>query len=244
MSEHKEDSGDKAIIHKSQAALTALSCASERELRVPCYCEENVWRLAYRRLYGGGSSKGENKDNRYYVVFVSNEERCCPMFSQLARDDADEPCFWDYHVLFISTPGLDVNGAEKSLVWDVDSHLPYPTEVSDYLESVFREECFREEYRAQLAPRFRVVEAENYLKYFFSDRRHMIDPKTGEWREPPPKYECILFNKPTQDGVADGKQSNLDDYIDMTTNNGDANEDTSYMGIVYNLGDFRKRFCS
>lgn len=72
----------------------------------------------------------------------------------------------------------------------------------------------------------------------------MLDPKTGEWREPPPKYECILFNKPTENGVADGKQSNLDDYIDMTTNTEDANEDTSYMGIVYNLGDFRKRFCS
>ena len=36
------------------AAETALSCASDRDLRVPCYCEENVWRLAHRRLRGGG----------------------------------------------------------------------------------------------------------------------------------------------------------------------------------------------
>lgn len=244
MSEHEEDSDGDAM-HKSQAALTALSCASERELRVPCYCEENVWRLAYRRLHGGGSSKGENnKDTRYYVVFVSNEARCCPMFSQLAQDDADEPCFWDYHVLLISSSGSDVNGAEKSLVWDVDSHLPFPTKVSDYLASVFREECFRREYRAQLAPRFRVITGADYLKCFFSDRKHMIDPKTGEWREPPPTYECILFNKPTEEGVTDGKQSNLDDYINMTTNIEDANEDTSSMGIVYNLGEFRQKFCS
>lgn len=237
MSEHE-------AMHKSQAALTALSCASERELRVPCYCEENVWRLAYRRLNGGGSSEGENKDNRYYVVFVSNEERCCPMFSQLAQDDADEPCFWDYHVLLISSSGPGVNGTEKCLVWDMDSHLPFPTEVSDYLASVFREECFRREFRAQLAPRFRVIEAEDYLKYFFSDRKHMIDPKTGEWREPPPKYDCILFNRPPEEGVTNGKQSNLDDYIDMTTDTDDANEGSSSMGIVYNLGGFRKRFCS
>lgn len=237
----KDLGGD--AIHKSEAAITALSCPSERELRVPCYCEENVWRLAYRRLYGEESSKGNTKDVCYRVVYVSNEERCCPMFSQLAQDDADEPCFWDYHVLLVGSSALDVNSPEEVLVWDMDSHLPYPTKVSDYLTNVFREEYFRKEYRAQLAPRFRVIEAEDYLRHFFSDRKHMIDPKTGEWRKPPPNYDCILFNRPTEEGVANGKQSNLDDYINMTKNTGDANEN-SCMGVIYNLGEFRERFCS
>lgn len=230
----KDCGGD--AIHESQAALSALSCASERDLRAPCYCEENVWRLAYRRLYGG-EPKGENRDHRYYVVFVSNASRCCPMFSQLAQDDADEPCFWDYHVVLMSS------GAGKSLVWDIDSHLPYPTTVSDYLACVFREECFREEYRAKLAPRFRVVGAEDYLRCFCSDRKHMIDPKTGKWREAPPDYDCILFNRPAKEGITSGKQSNLDDYIDMTKCTEGDDEDAS-MGIVYNLNEFRERFCS
>ena len=236
MSEHADHARgggrlSEAAIHESEAALTAVSCSTERELRVPCYCEENVWRLAYRRIYGRRET-----DERLYVVFVSNEERCCPMFSQLAQDDPDEPCFWDYHVLLIgsSSSAVEANGADKCPVWDVDSRLPYPTPVSVYLTTVFREECFREEYRTRLAPRFRVIRAEHYLQYFFSDRKHMIDPEKGEWRATPPDYECI--------GVTSGKQSNLDDYID-TTSAGGGDEEAS-MGIVSSLDEFRRRFCS
>lgn len=159
-------------IHQSEAAQSALSCPSERELRVPCYCEENVWRLAYRRLYQKTSiaiSSPEERNEltsqaqldtsmKYYVVFVSNEEKCCPMYCQLASDDPNKPCFWDYHVILVGTPAVATrNGhaANSSIVIDMDSHLPFPCPVADYLSSAFREDCFRREYREKMAPRFR-----------------------------------------------------------------------------------------
>jgi len=175
-------------IHQSEAAQSALSCPSERELRVPCYCEENVWRLAYRRLYqkasitsssstNGAISSPEERNELtsqaqldttstrmdYYVVFVSNEEKCCPMFCQLANCDPNEPCFWDYHVFLLGTPVATRNGhtasnkqeTNNNVVIDMDSHLPFPCPVAEYLSNAFREESFRREYREKLAPRFR-----------------------------------------------------------------------------------------
>ena len=160
-----------ASIHQSEAARSALSCPSERELRVPCYCEENVWRLAYRRLYRKSSSTTNNPhvtatsiraqqdiDYIYHVVFISNKEKCVPMFCQRAMDDPDDPCFWDYHVILVGTPRMakrTCGNAGSSIVIDMDSHLPYPCPVADYLSNAFRVECFRPEYREKLAPRFR-----------------------------------------------------------------------------------------
>jgi len=64
--------------NKNSAGATARSCIKEKNLRAPCYCEENVWRLAYHRTMGdlGGGEINNSKENEeYYVVFVSNEER-------------------------------------------------------------------------------------------------------------------------------------------------------------------------
>jgi hypothetical protein len=105
----------------NSAGATAISCRSEQDLRVACFCEENVWRLAYRRLFGASSlstasssssssssvlqltnsSTIDKENEEYYVVFVSNDEKCCPMLNQKASRHVDEPCFWDYHVILI-----------------------------------------------------------------------------------------------------------------------------------------------
>jgi len=68
----------------NSAGETARTCSSELKLRTACYCEENVWRLAYRRLKGplnetnqtnDRASAGGKENQEDYVVFISNEQR-------------------------------------------------------------------------------------------------------------------------------------------------------------------------
>ena len=56
------------------AEESALNAPSDEALRVPYYCEENVWRLLYRK-------KHECPDDRFWVVFISNtiKVRKCSM---------------------------------------------------------------------------------------------------------------------------------------------------------------------
>jgi N-terminal glutamine amidase len=172
------------------AASTALSAPSDHALRVPFYCEENVWRIAYRKLHRVPPLKDilyESSTSKYFVLFISNERTSVPMFHQRASSaPAEKPCVWDYHVLLLEVDGLE----HKVLVYDVDTTLvSYPIPLSDYLSATFArvEQCFPE-----YAPLFRLVPAELYLQYFASDRCHMYNTKKKAWNEPPPHYLCIL----------------------------------------------------
>ena len=94
------------------AESTAIlpSITSDHDLRVSCYCEENAWRLVYRHLHYQKQQTTNSSNNcNYFVVFVSNDKRCCPYFNQRAKpkptstDDIstmDYVC-WDYHVIVI-----------------------------------------------------------------------------------------------------------------------------------------------
>ena len=73
------------LLVSTEAAKSALQATSDESLRVPCYCEENVWRLAYQR------SRQQNSGEDYHVAFVSNPKGCVPMFEQLAAEDRDQP---------------------------------------------------------------------------------------------------------------------------------------------------------
>ncbi len=73
------------LLVSTEAAKSALQATSDESLRVPCYCEENVWRLAYRK------SRLQRSGEAYYVAFVSNPKGCVPMFEQLAAEDRDQP---------------------------------------------------------------------------------------------------------------------------------------------------------
>lgn len=249
---------------------TALSCLSEQELRVPCYCEENVWRLAYRRTHADTSKEEEDaihavhngekireeKDERLvsqnYVVFISNEQRCCPMFAQRASKNPKEACFWDYHVIFIQNIAswkTDGNPADTNMkkywqratVFDVDSRLPYACELEAYLEATFPDLNFNTENdRKKYAPLFRVVRAELYLENFYSDRMHMYNNETGKWNAPPPTYDCIMNQKqnPAKENEK-GNSSNLADYVSMrykhTQEDGTKNTPQSVFGEVLSL---------
>ena len=73
-------------MRSSEAAKSALEATSDSSLRVPCYCEENVWRLAYRKVYQQQQTRGT-----YHVAFVSNPKGCVPMYEQLAADNKRTP---------------------------------------------------------------------------------------------------------------------------------------------------------
>lgn len=166
------------------AAKTALEAPSDRSLRVPCYCEENIWRLAYRKVHEQSTSstttsttspaRSRSPSTSYHVAFVSNPAGCVPMFQQLAAaggfDDPSnpsKPVFWDYHVLLISVTndvarenrdGHDGDGGRRTTragsasVWDVDSLLPCPCPIDDYLKAVFPN---YDEWPNKYAPFFR-----------------------------------------------------------------------------------------
>jgi hypothetical protein len=71
-----------ALDSVNSAGAKAMKCSSEKKIRTPSYCEENVWRLAYRRLKGSAADTGvtsSGKENEeYYVVFISNDGRLVP----------------------------------------------------------------------------------------------------------------------------------------------------------------------
>lgn len=105
------------------AAKSALDAPSDASLRVPCYCEENVWRLAFRKLSqrrqprpDASTEVGQAYDTALYAVFVSNPKGCVPMFQQQASTHRERPVFWDYHVILLQeTKGTDTKESRPVL---------------------------------------------------------------------------------------------------------------------------------
>jgi protein N-terminal glutamine amidohydrolase len=175
----------------NEATQSAVEAPSDQDLRVPCYCEENVYRLVSRKLVGATRTNSV----QYYVVFVSSEMQCVPMCYQLAAKTPTSICVWDYHVIV-----LQVSEDGSCHVLDMDSHLPYPCPLETYVQY-----SFPDQLPVHYAPLFRVVRAETFLQCFYSDRKHMIKDD-GTWSAVPPTYRCIQ----TEEG------SNLDNYRIMT----------------------------
>ena len=242
--------------HPESATSTAMAARADRDLRVPCFCEENVWRLAYRKLYlkaepAQSRAKSLNSNDvqpqagynsSYYVIFVSNKNKCVCFYHQLANSDPLSPVFWDYHVLLIEQRHTSKNDEIQSttLVWDMDSHLPYPCPLEYYVEASFRSIADYQEmgsndrkiYLTQLervSPCFRVIPAEKFLENFSSDRSHMWDAIKKKWSATPPTYDPIM-----PDGI---KHSNLSIYIDMISR-----QDDAVYGSVLSQEQFGRRF--
>ncbi|KAG7372331.1 glutamine amidase [Nitzschia inconspicua] len=177
------------------AAQSALDAPTDVSLRVPCYCEENVWRLAFRKLYQQQYDTALS-NLQFFVVFVSNPKACVPMFHQLASTNRNKPIFWDYHVILVSTGTVRNDGDDtarpSSLVWDMDSHLSCPCPFQEYIDAVFWD---YHKWPHEYTPHFRVVDAMSFLRHFSSDRSHMLQ-SDGTWNATPPPYDCILQQQP------------------------------------------------
>jgi protein N-terminal glutamine amidohydrolase len=126
------------------------------------FCEENVWHLAQER-----AGRAD-----VHAVFVTNRTQQVALWRQRAGD----PVIWDYHVVLLD--GGDVVDLDTTI--EGGPTLPVPV----WLKGTFRSAP------EALAPRFRVVAAEDLLRTFASDRSHMREPD-GTARKPFPEWPAI-----------------------------------------------------
>ena len=212
---------------KSAESTALQSSSDDHDLRVACYCEENAWRLAYRYINNTENNNNNNSDDdidwNYYIVFISNDQKCCPMFKQraLSEDDPNEYVCWDYHVIVMRTQQNSTTTATATTtqILDIDTWIrPYPTPLSQYLDESFphaSDPTFNKLY----LPFFHVIKAEDFIREFYSDRSHMF--KNGKWSSPPPDYPPIMnglkiITNNNHDGNERMVGSNLDSYISMS----------------------------
>ncbi|XP_068660523.1 protein N-terminal glutamine amidohydrolase isoform X3 [Aristolochia californica] len=163
-----------------------------------------------------GVTDGEGRD--LFAVFISNENRRIPLWHQKASSRTEGLILWDYHVLCIQRHG---RGNALHQVWDLDTTLPFPVPLDQYVAEAVRPSLTLDSCFTRL---FRVVHAPLFLRCFASDRRHMKNPN-GHWMSPPPTYEPII--------AEDGAIYNLDKYIQMSAKD-----------VVTNTGDLVERIFS
>ena len=180
-----------------------------------CYCEENVWKLCQMIQVKDPSLLADTK-----VVFVSNFAKKVAFWCQKSgKDNKNVPVVWDYHVILIH------KGQKDWLTYDLDTTLDFPTSIEDYFMKSF---CPDIKKSSSYKPMFRVVDSEDFLEHFSSDRSHMKN-KYGEWLADPPQYPAI---------VCKGVRSNLKKYINMVELN------NKNFGKVFKCDEFFESFCS
>ncbi|XP_020085757.1 protein N-terminal glutamine amidohydrolase, partial [Ananas comosus] len=160
--------------------------------------EENVYFLC-KKLISIGVADTVGVD--LFVVFISNEEKKVPLWHQKASNSIDGLVVWDYHVICIQSK--QKQGNDIDLVWDLDTTLPFPFLLNQYIPEAIRPLSFGHSMYSRL---FRVVHAPIFLRSFASDRSHMKDP-SGNWISSPPVYDPIV--------AEDGTTNNLNEYIQM-----------------------------
>ncbi|KAK5884183.1 hypothetical protein CesoFtcFv8_020438 [Champsocephalus esox] len=111
------------------------------------------------------------------------------------RDGGGQPVVWDYHVVLLQA-------SSSSVVYDLDSELPFPCSLKRYSSEALRSE---RGIRPAYHRKFRVVPAHSFLLNFASDRSHMKN-SDGSWKMPPPLTPPIHTTE---------SRMNLDDFISM-----------------------------
>jgi hypothetical protein len=164
----------------------------------PLFCEENVFRFLQFLRKAPTAFSSTVAGCRAWSLFISNPGRSVAMLCQ--KSSPRGSVVWDYHVVALVEP--DLRGSlEPLLVCDSDSSLPFPCPLQRYLKS-----SFPEAPAPRYSPRFRLVEAEDYLRELASDRSHMLD-SSGRWLAPPPPWPAP--------GEGSGRVPNLMDFVDM-----------------------------
>lgn len=161
----------------------------------PLFCEENVWWLA-RRLIDDG-----NHPDRLTVWLMSNPTGTCLMCRQLAGGE-DGLVAWDYHV------ALQCRDDTGDWIYDLDSQLPFPAPTARYLHETFP---VQSRLPAHLRTTLRLIPAQDFLAYFWSDRSHM------RGRIPPAAFPDYPIIAPP----ADKPRISLGEYRDPTCQPGD-----------------------
>ncbi|EKX47527.1 hypothetical protein GUITHDRAFT_69371 [Guillardia theta CCMP2712] len=149
-----------------------------------CYCEENVYLLCKQLCQPPLSQSVE----KAWAIWISNENKTVAVWRQGGGGrayDEEGLAVWDYHVI------CAVKYQDRSpVIYDLDTTLPFPSPLQAYIRRAFRPQA---SIRSSFRPRFRVVEARQYLENFSSDRSHMLKAGGGgEFVAKPPSYPCIL----------------------------------------------------
>jgi hypothetical protein len=179
----------------------------------PYYCEENVWWLC---------QAPELHEVERRVVFITNRGRSCHLCAQRAGDVAAGvgrgEVVWDYHVVLFT--------AQKGgwQVWDQDSLLGMPVMARRYLASTFARTPMLPK---RFWPMFRVVAADDFLRLFSTDRRHMRRAD-GSYLQPPPPWPA-----PRPANMAEAHT--LPRFIDLA-------EAAPLFGDVLDLAEAERRF--
>jgi hypothetical protein len=134
----------------------------QRQAYQPFFCEENVWHLLRSAELQGPRA----------ALFVTNATRSVAMWGQRAA--RRDPVVWDYHVVALL--------CEPALVLDLDDRERVDRPLAAWLAHAFRPGT-----EPQFAPRFRLVDGDEFLAVFSSDRSHMRDAR-GRARQPFPPW--------------------------------------------------------
>lgn len=189
------------------SALQSLdSIQHDKDVRVPYYCEENVWRLAHRKMK-------ERPHDDYFVCFITNANKTVLMCHQRATKP-NSPVVWDYHVILLAWQ----KQSREVVVYDVDSRLAYPIELTEYISKSFPVQSL---YPPDYHPCFRLLPAQLYLQFFSSNRMHMYNAQKRCWNAPLPPYDCIkasgTVNAGSNMNTFHGAGITLEQYLDLTT---------------------------
>jgi protein N-terminal glutamine amidohydrolase len=172
----------------------------------PFYCEENIWQLCQNPRFAELETK---------VVFISNRNNSCILWGQKAGKGVEGLVLWDYHVLLLCKE-------ETWKVWDLDTNFDLPAGFSFYVRSTFKLEEVK--LADEFAPIFKVIDTQEFVRTFSSDRSHMRKPD-GTWNATPPEWPII----------GDGKEPNLMQLIDM---------ENKSIGEVMELAEFTNKFAT
>lgn len=138
----------------------------------PFWCEENVWHLAQHPATAAGER---------LVVVITGARAQVACWQQKAGQGG-RPVLWDYHVVLATRPEGDA-----WQIWDLDSRVGAPASAAAWLAATFPHP---ERVPPAFQPRFALFRADDYVRDFGSDRRHMRTAD-GRWQQQPPPWPAI-----------------------------------------------------
>ncbi|KAL5533029.1 hypothetical protein ACEPAF_4805 [Sanghuangporus sanghuang] len=175
------------------------------------YCEENIYLLVKRFL------QDEQLRARWnvYAVFISNNTRTVALWCQKIREDV---VVWDYHVILALIPRVSRTSTGRSPTWiyDLDTRLDVPCRWEDYVKRTFPYSTSEAAEVGWTIPdtywsHFRIVEGEEFLECFASDRSHMLVPGSDppHFQSPEPPYPPIVGTKAAASGITNNLMSHF-----------------------------------
>ncbi|KAI5850412.1 N-terminal glutamine amidase-domain-containing protein [Morchella snyderi] len=204
------------------AAVTGVFDLS-RVMYTQFYCEENIYHMI--RDHVAPEHWGD-----FYVVFISNVEKCVALNFQKVGVTPDTPVYWDYHVILLHHPRA--TAPHTLTVYDLDTLLPFGTPHHAYLAHTFPPTLPDPRLAHPPAPaRFKLVPALDYMRMFASTRAHMWREYMTEdgdlerrWAAEPPPWPAVVS--------AEEGEDTLERFLDF----GHAGD---RFGRVYAEGEFR-----